>query len=475
MSIHISTDIEPALSHTPQQLAALYDAQQFFFKTGVTRSLAFRKGQLRVLYAAIKRHEQNLLKAFEEDLRKTEFEGYGTEIGPVLKEITHIQKNLRGWMAPRHQPTPLMFFPSVSKIIPEPRGVSLVIGPWNYPFILVISALANSIAAGNTTIIKPSEQAPATAKAITAMLEETYESDYIAVVNGSGYLISKQLIETHHLDIIHFTGSTEVGKLIMQSAAKQLTPVILELGGKSPCIVAADASIEYTAKKIAFSKLLNAGQTCIAADYLLVHESVKDKLVAALQKYIVAMHGPDAKQSPHFGRIINEKHLLRLQSFLSQGNILHGGEIDLQDLYMSPTIVDGIGMDDSIMQEEIFGPILPIITYKNNEEALDIIAQNPYPLALYVYTNSKATENLFVNNIRFGGGCINNGIIHVGNAHLPMGGVGYSGIGSYHGKYGFEAFSHHKSIMKSPSWMDFPLWYAPYKKWYTKVLRMLMK
>jgi len=372
-------------------------------------------------------------------------------------------------MEPRRQSTPLVFFPSSSKIIPEPKGVSLVIGPWNYPFILVISALANSIAAGNTTIIKPSELAPATAKAITEMLEETYESEYVAVVNGSGYLISKQLVEQHHLDIIHFTGSTAVGKMVMQSAAKQLTPVILELGGKSPCIVAPDASIEYAAKKIVFTKLLNAGQTCISADYLLVHESVKDKLVAALKKNMVAMHGTDARKSPDYGRIINESHFLRLQSFLSHGNILHGGETDLQDLYIAPTLLDGISLDDPIMQEEIFGPILPIITYSNNEEAQAIIARNPYPLALYVFTNNQATENFFINRIRFGGGCVNNGIIHVGNAHLPMGGVGFSGIGSYHGRFGFEAFSHHKSIMKSTTWIDFPFWYAPYKSWYTPI------
>lgn len=474
MSMQHSITTEPILSHTPQQLSELYAAQQHFFNTGVTRPYEFRKGQLRVLYAAIKRHEKKLMQAFHQDLRKGEFEGYGMEIGPVLKEITHIQQNLRGWMAPKRQSTPLMFFPSSSKIITEPKGVALVIGPWNYPFILVISALANSIAAGNTTIIKPSELAPATAKAITEMLEETYESDYISVVNGSGYLLSKHLVEQHHLDIIHFTGSTAVGKMVMQSAAKQLTPVILELGGKCPCIVAPDAPIEYAAKKIAFTKLLNAGQTCISADYVLVHESVKDKLVAALKKNIVAMHGTDARKSPHYGRIINESHFLRLQSFLSNGNILHGGDTDLQDLYIGPTLLDGITLDDLIMQEEIFGPILPIITYTNNDEALAIIEHNPYPLALYVYTNNKATENLFINRVRFGGGCVNNGIIHVGNVHLPMGGVGYSGIGSYHGRYGFESFSHHKSIIKSSTWIDFPLWYAPYKSWYTTVLRKLM-
>ncbi|HSC54040.1 MAG TPA: aldehyde dehydrogenase family protein [Phnomibacter sp.] len=476
MNLQPTIQHEPSsLSHTPQQLADLYQAQQQFFAAGYTRSFTFRKNQLRVLYRAIQRHESKLMQALHEDLRKSEFESFGTEIGIVLKEISHIQQNLRGWMAHKRQSTPLMFFPSGSKIVPEPRGISLIIGPWNYPFQLIISAMANSIAAGNTIILKPSELAPATTAALSAMVEETWEEEYIAVVNGPGHLVSSQLIEPYHLDIIHFTGSTAVGKLIMQSAAKQLSPVILELGGKSPCIVAADASIEYAAKKIAFTKLMNAGQVCVSADYLLVHESIKEKLVKAIIKNIEAMHGADARQSPYYGRIINEKHLLRLQSFLADGKIVYGGEVDIADRYFSPTLMEDVAIDAPIMQQEIFGPILPIITYQTDAEALAIIERHPYPLALYVYTNNKATENFFISKVRFGGGCVNNGLIHLGNANLPLGGVGYSGMGSYHGRYGFEAFSHFKSIMRSSTLIDFPLWYAPYKKWYTTVLRKLMK
>ncbi len=466
---------ENALSHTPEQLAELYNEQRAFFATGVTRSYEFRKGQLGVLRKAIQRYEKQLTEAFRTDLRKNEFEAYGTEIGPVYMEITHTEKNLRGWMQARHQPTPLLFFPSRSKVHAEPRGVSLLISPWNYPFLLLFSAVVNSIAAGNTLILKPSEEAPATEAVLRKLIEETFEPEYIAVVTGPGYLISKHLIETLPLNIVFFTGSTAVGRRIMESASRHLTPVLLELGGKSPCIVAPDAAIDYTARKVLFTSFMNKGQTCVAADYLLVHESVKEKLVAALKKFLVQFYGNNPQQSPDYGRIINEKHFKRLQSYLTQGNILHGGQTDINDLYIAPTIMDNINLDDSIMKDEIFGPILPIITYKTKEEALAIIERNPYPLALYVFTKSRSTEKFFMERVSFGGGCVNNGIVHLGISDLPFGGVGPSGIGAYHGKSGFEAFSHLKSIVKSPSWLDVPLWYAPYKKWYNKVLRLLMK
>jgi aldehyde dehydrogenase (NAD+) len=339
----------------------------------------------------------------------------------------------------------------------------------------LFSAVVNSIAAGNTLILKPSEEAPATEAVIRKLIEETFEPEYIAVVTGPGYLISKHLIEAHHLNIVFFTGSTAVGRRIMESASRQLTPVLLELGGKSPCIVAPDAPIDFTARKVLFTSFINKGQTCVAADYLLVHETVKEKLVAALKKFLVQFYGEDPQQSPDYGRIINEKHFRRLQSYLTQGNILHGGQTDINDLYIAPTIMDNISLDDSIMKEEIFGPILPIITYKTNEEVLAIIERNPYPLALYVFTKSRSTEKLFMERVSFGGGCVNNGIVHLGISDLPFGGVGSSGIGTYHGRSGFEAFSHLKSIVKSPTWLDVPLWYAPYKKWYSKVLRLLMK
>lgn len=471
----MNADTQAMLSHTPEQLDHLFRSQQSFFLSGATRSYEFRKGQLGALRQAVLRHENAINEAVKRDLRKNEFEAYGTEVGPLLKEISMVEKSLRGWMQPRRVPTPLMFFPSTSKVLPEPRGVSLIIGPWNYPFLLVFQAMVNSIAAGNTIILKPSEEAPATEAVIKQLIEETFEPEYIAVVTGAGHLLSQHLIEQHHLDLVFFTGSTAVGKKVMQSAAKQLTPVILELGGKSPCVIAPDAPIDYTAKKVLFTSLLNKGQTCVAADYLLVHESIKDKLLAALKKYLVQFYGENPRQSADYGRIINQKHFLRLQSYLKQGRILHGGECDINDLYMAPTLMDNVSLDDPIMQEEIFGPILPILTYSSNEEALSIIERNPYPLALYVYTNHKPTERYFMEHIRFGGGCVNNGIIHLGNSNLPFSGVGFSGISGYHGKAGFDAFSHLKSIMRSPTWADAPLWYPPYKSWYVKVLRRLMR
>lgn len=473
----MTTQIHPGAvaSHTAEGLQQLFAQQQAFFQSGVTRSYGFRKGQLAVLRKAIARYEQPIQEALYKDLRKNEFETYGTELGPAYKELTHTQQNLRGWMQPRQRSTPLMFFPSTSKVVPEPRGVSLIMAPWNYPFLLLIQPMIASIAAGNTCILKPSEEAPHVASVLKQMIDETFEPDYIAVVTGPGQQVSEQLIARHHLDLVFFTGSTAVGRKIMQAAATQLTPVVLELGGKSPCIVAADASIDYTAKKIIFSRFLNCGQTCVAADYVLVQHAVKDKLIAAIKKQLLQMYGNDPQQSPDLGRIINLRQFNRLVAYLSQGNIVHGGQHDTNDLYIAPTILTDVAMDAPIMREEIFGPILPIIGFDTHEEAKEIIAKNPYPLALYVYTNSSSTERYFMEGIQFGGGCVNNGIIHLGNTNLPFTGVGYSGMGGYHGQYGFDQFSHLKSIMRSHRLGDTPLWYAPYKKWYVQVLRKLMR
>lgn len=466
---------EQTLSHTPEQLAELYAAQQHFFNTGVTRSYTFRKGQLGVLRKAIERYEPALTEAFKKDLRKSDFEAYSTELGPVYKEISHTLQHLRGWMQNRQRSTPLMFFPTNSSVQPEPRGVCLIMAPWNYPFMLLIQPLVACIAAGNTAILKPSEEAPHTSEVMRKMIEETFEPQYIAIVTGAGQQVSEHLIARHHIDLVFFTGSIPVGRKIMQAAALQLTPVVLELGGKSPCIVAADASIDYTARKIIFSRWLNCGQTCVAADYLLVHSSIKDKLVAAIKKYLHQMYGAEPQQSPDLGRIINLRQFHRLIEYLKQGRILHGGQHDADDLFIAPTLMDEVLLDAPIMQEEIFGPILPILTFDSHEEAKAIIERNPYPLALYVYTNNKYTAQFFMEGIRFGGGCVNNGVIHLGNASIPFSGVGFSGMGAYHGKFGFDQFSHLKGIMRSHSWADAPLWYAPYKNWYTTVIRKLMK
>lgn len=464
--------ITPA-EYTALEIETIYQGQHQFFKSGVTKPYAFRKAQLNVLKAAIKRHEQMILDALQKDLGKSNFESFATEVGLVYGEIDHVLKHLQEWMRSKRVATPLTFFPSTSKIHYDPLGTVLIISPWNYPFNLAIMPLVAAMAGGNTVILKPSELATETEIIINTIIAETFEPEYIATVNGSGQLVS-HMIETHHFDHIFFTGSTAVGKKIMQAAAKQLSPVTLELGGKSPCIVAEDASISFAAKKIAWSKWINAGQTCVAPDYLLVHERVKDKLVQQLIAVTEKMFGKDPQQSPDYPRIINEKRWRTITGYLQEGNILYGGASDIADRYIAPTIIDHITAGDSLAQEEIFGPVLPIITYKNREEVLQWVEKNPYPLACYIYTANKKTAAYFTGNIRFGGGCINNGLVHLGIPDLPFGGVGYSGMGQYHGKDGFLSFTHQKSMFTTPTWLDMPLMYAPFKD-HIKYLRKLMR
>ncbi len=472
--------VESALTYNGLQISQpqiddLFASQQAFFESGVTRSHAFRKGQLKTLKAAIKRNEKEIIEALHTDLRKNEFEAYGIEIGFIYNEIGHTINHLRQWMQPIRVNTPIMFAPAKSQIVNDALGTVLIIGPWNYPFNLLISPLIAAIAGGNTIILKPSELAPATDRVITKMIEETFEPEYIAVINGPGHYLSEQLIERHHLDKIFYTGSTHVGKSIMQSAAKQLTPVTLELGGKSPCIVDETANIAWAAKKIVWSKFINAGQTCIAPDYVMVHHSKKQALVDAMKQQLNSMYGSNAQESEDFPRIINHKRFETLTSYLKDCEILHGGNHDRSDLFIEPTFIVAENKNHPLWNEEIFGPILLIQSYKTIEEVMDTININPYPLALYLYTKSKASENFFMKRIRFGGASINNGILHVGNHDLPFGGVGYSGMGQYHGVEGFNTFTRKKSILKSATWFDTPVWYPPVKSWYLKALRLLMK
>ena len=467
--------MQDTLNYTEAGIDELVLAQRRFFSTGVTRSYNFRKGQLGVLRKALLRFEKKLCEAVYADLHKSAFETYGTEIGPVLEEITFAQKNLRGWMKGRHVSTPLMFFPSSSKIVFEPRGTVLIISPWNYPVNLLLEPLVNAIAAGNTAILKPSEVSTHTGRVLHEMIEETFEPEYIACISGAGHAVTELLIERHQLGLVFFTGSTAVGKIIMQAAAKQLSPVLLELGGKSPAVVCADANLEFAAKKLVFSKWMNAGQTCVAPDYVLVHESVKDKLVDGIIKALKKTYGDDAEQSDDYGRIINKKQFARLTSYLHQGRVVHGGRHNLETLFISPTIIDDVSAQDAIMQEEIFGPILPVLSFKSNEEAKALIEERSNPLALYVFTNSNSNARFFTEEISFGGGCVNNALIHLGNTALPFGGIGNSGMGSYHGWHGFASFSHQKAIMKSPTWFDAPVFYPPHPPWHTKVLRWLQR
>lgn len=457
-----------------EQIKRIYEKQQAYFASGATRPYAFRKAQLKKLQSILKTWEPQILEALQKDFRKPEFETYGTEIGPLYSEIRHTLTYLRSWMQPVQVNTPLPFLPSSSYTYTDPLGITLIISPWNYPFLLMIYPLVSAIAGGNTMILKPSEIAPHTAQLIADMIRENFDEDYIAVVLGDGIEVGQELLHNYHFDHVFFTGSVPVGRKIMEMAAKHLSPVTLELGGKSPCIVEADANIAYAAKKIAWGKFVNAGQTCVAPDYLLVHASIKDKFIAELKAIIHKMYGDDPKASPDYARIISDKRFQTLVTYLDNGTILTGGETDAAERYIAPTLIDDVKADDAIMKDEIFGPILPIITYNDQQEVMDWIAKSPYPLSLYVFSSSKKKADHYIDNVRFGGGCVNNTLIHLGNPDLPFGGVGTSGIGQYHGELGFRAFSRTKSVLKSPTWFDVPLWYAPYKdhlRWIKKIFR----
>ncbi len=419
-------------------------------------------------------HEAEITAALYQDLRKSEYEAFGSETGQVLKEIEFTIKHLDQWAKPQSVSTPLMFLPSSSRIYRDPLGSVLVIAPWNYPILLTLSPLISAIAGGNTVVVKPSEEAQQTAWVIEKIIHSAFASSYVHVVQGVGGEVIPAMMEAVRFDHVFFTGSTFVGQKIMEMAAKKLVPVTLELGGKSPCIVDASANLEYTAKKIVWSKLMNAGQTCVAPDYVLVHHSVKQPLLEKMVENISKMLGEDPQQSVDFGRIINNKRFSKLVSYLEQGKIVSGGRHDETDLYLEPTIMEGVDISDPVMQEEIFGPILPIITYKDRQEVVDWVEKNPFPLSLYIYADDVEVQEYYISRIRFGGSCINNGIIHLGNPHLPFGGVGYSGVGQYHGKFGFEAFTRPKSVLHSRSWFDVPVWYAPYKG-KTSLLKKIFK
>lgn len=444
-------------------ISTIYQRQKAFFDSGETRSVSFRKQQLQKLKNAVIENEKAITEALHLDLRKSEYESFGSEIGQVIKEIDFALKNLDRWSRPQSVPTPMMFLPSSSRIYRDPLGIVLIIAPWNYPFLLTLSPLISSIAGGNTAFIKPSEESQHTALLIEKIVTGTFSSDYVHVVQGIGGDVIPTMMEAVRFDHVFFTGSTFVGQKIMEMAARKLVPVTLELGGKSPCIVDPSANLDYTAKKIVWSKLMNAGQTCVAPDYVLVHHSVKSSLLQKMTDNIKKMYGDDPRHSEDLGRIINSKRFEKLKSYLAQGKIISGGRHDEKDLYIEPTLLEEVSIDDTVMQEEIFGPILPVITYSEKQEVVDWVEKNPYPLSLYIYADDSTVQEYYISRIRFGGCCINNGIIHLGNPHLPFGGVGYSGIGQYHGQFGFEAFTRPKSVLHSRSWFDVPVWYAPFK------------
>lgn len=433
------------------------------FDSGATRSYAFRKAQLKRLKTAILEHEQELYDALYADLKKSPEEVWATETGMVLAELNTAISNLRDWMEPQSVTTNLLNLPSSSKVIQEPLGVVLIIGPWNYPFQLLINPLIGAIAAGNCVVLKPSEFAPATAKVMQQIIDKTFAPEYILYVQGDGATVIPAMMNHFSFDHVFYTGSTAVGKIIYKMAAERLVPVTLELGGKSPCVVEEDANIKVAARRIAMTKFSNAGQMCVAPDYILVHAAVKDKLVTAIKDCIVQFFGDKPEESYSFGKIINEKQFDRVTGYLSQGTLAHGGRTERSTLFIEPTVLTDISMDGSIMKDEIFGPVLPVISFTGREEAKAIIQQNPNPLSFYIYTASNKRANEWLEEVPAGGACVNNSSWHLTNHHLPFGGRGFSGMGNYHGRYSFDAFSHKKAVMKTPTWFDPAIKYPPFK------------
>lgn len=436
---------------------------QSFFASGKTRSYEFRRQQLQKLKAAILYHEKEIHNALYADLKKNAEESWVTETGFLIAEISHALKHLHKWMKPEKVATNLLNFPGKSFIYKEPLGTVLIIGPWNYPLQLLFTPLVGAIAAGNCVVLKPSEFAPATTVIMKKIIDENFSNNYILYVEGDGAEVVPQLINNFRFDHIFYTGSTQVGKLIYEMAAKQLVPVTLELGGKSPCVVESDANIKVAARRIVLAKFSNAGQMCVAPDYVLVHQLVKEEFIIALKKIIQQFFSSDPSTNYNYGKIINEKQFNRLLNYLQQGKIIYGGEYNALTNYIAPTLLDDVSLDAAVMKEEIFGPILPILSFNSFEEARQIVERNANPLSLYVFTQSSEKEKQWLEKISFGGGCVNNTSWHLTNFNLPFGGRGNSGIGAYHGKYSFNVFSHQKAIMKTPVWFDPKIKYPPFK------------
>lgn len=438
----------------------------------IEMNLLYRKQKLQDLRVAIKKYEDEIFRALKKDLNKSAFEAYETEVGIVLEEIDNTIKNLNKWAKPKRIKTPIFNFLSTSYIYYEPYGKVLIMSPWNYPFQLTITPLIGAFAAGNQIIVKPSEYSNSTAIVIEKLLNEVFSQEEVTVIRG-GRAVNQALLEQKY-DYIFFTGSPAVGKIVMESAAKYLTPVTLELGGKSPCIIDDSAKVKLAAKRIIWGKLLNAGQTCVAPDYILVQRNIKDELVKEMINYIKYFYGENPINNPDYPKIINEKHYKRILGLIENENIITGGQVDLGLMKIAPTILGDVSWQSPVMQEEIFGPVLPIIEFDNLDDVVTMIQNYPTPLALYFFTTNKENEKMILSKVSFGGGCINDTIIHLSNSNLPFGGVGQSGMGQYHGKASFDTFSHSKSIIKKSNLVDINLRYPPFKD-HLKLLKKIFK
>ncbi len=443
-----------------------------YFKTGATLSYKFRLNALRKLKEAIIRNEKEIMNALFLDLGKSATESYMCEVGMVLSELKYAIRHLKKWIKRDRVTTPLAQFPSKSFIVKEPLGVVLVMSPWNYPFMLAIDPLIGAIGAGNCVVVKPASYAKNTSLVIKKLLGECFDERYVSVVLG-GREENSALLE-QRFDYIFFTGSVSVGKFVAEKASKNLTPVTLELGGKSPCVIDKTANLKISARRLAFGKFLNVGQTCVAPDYLLIEKSVKEEFLKYFKAEIVKMFGEEPLKNESYGKIINEKHFNRICRLIDKDKVIFGGESDEKSQKIAPTILDNVTLDDACMKEEIFAPILPVITYEKVEEAINIISKFEKPLALYLFSTDKVTINKFLNTVPYGGGCVNDTIIHLATTKMGFGGVGYSGYGSYHGKRSFLLFSHEKSIVKKSFSIDLPIRYQPYSKLKDKLIRKFL-
>ncbi len=458
---------------TEQEINSLVSRQRKFFQTGATLPVSVRITALRGLYTAIVKYENEIHDALKKDLGKSGFESYMCETGLVLEEISYMLKHIRRFAGEKRVRTPLSQFHSRSFKKPSPYGVTLIMSPWNYPFMLTLSPLVDALAAGNTAVVKPSAYSPNTSEILRKILSQCFDPQYVAVVTGGR--AENTCLLREHFDYIFFTGSQTVGKEVMRNAAEYLTPVTLELGGKSPCIVDQTADIRLAARRIVFGKYLNCGQTCVAPDYIYCHRSVKDSLVKEIQRQIQLQYGKEPLHNPDYGKIINKKHFDRILGLIEEKKIVHGGNSDRDTLRIEPTVLDNVTFADPVMQEEIFGPLMPVLVFDNLDEAITRINAMPHPLALYFFTSDKAAAKDVTSRCGFGGGCINDTIIHLATTEMGFGGFGESGMGAYHGKTGFDTFSHYKSIVDKKTWIDLPMRYQPYRKMHEKMVRFFLK
>lgn len=458
---------------TEQEIKDILQQQNHFFSSGKTIQAEFRLKQLESLKEAMIRHEADLAAALKADLGKSRMESYMCEIGLTLSELTWMQKHLRSLMRSKHVSTPAAQFAAKSFRSPSPYGTVLIMSPWNYPVLLTLDPLIDAIAAGNTAVVKPSAYAPCTFDVMKTMIEECFPAHYVAVVDGGR--AENQALLQQRFDMIFFTGGKTVGREVLRHAAEYLTPVTLELGGKSPCIVDSTAKIRLAAKRIVFGKYLNCGQTCVAPDYILCDKRIRDELITAILAEIEKQFGKEPLKNPNYGKLINEKHFERILGLINGEKLVYGGQSEPESLRIAPTVLNNITWDDAVMGEEIFGPLLPILTFDTLNEALDTVESHPHPLALYFFSEDKAAQKKVLDTCRFGGGCINDTIIHLATSDMPFGGVGESGMGSYHGRVGFETFSHYRSIVDKKTWMDLPIRYQKYTGLKEKMMRMFLK